>query len=151
MPIKNYTTKLSIDTIVGSIMGLLGSKGARQITTRYDDKGTPDAISFIFMVDSVPVPFRLPCNVEGVQKAIAREDTRWRAPRTREHAQAVAWAIVRDWVAAQMALIEADQASLAQVFLPYCILKGKGMQEGLTMFDKFMEQVVNTKQLPSSI
>lgn len=151
MPIKNYTTKLGIDPIVGRITGLLASKGARQVSLHYDRQGSPDGIGFLLVLDSVPVPFQLPCNWEGVQRAIAKEDRKHRAPRTPEHAKTVAWAIVRDWVEAQLALIEAEQATMAQVFLPYCVLaEDHGQGQAVTMYDKFMDQISKQKRLPGA-
>ena len=35
----------------------------------------------------------------------------------------VAWRILKDWVEAQMAIIEAEMASIEEVFLPY-LLRG---------------------------
>lgn len=152
MPIKNYTTKLNVNEIVGRIMGLLGARGARQINIRYDSQGVPDGIQFILMIDSVPIPFRLPCNVIGVEKAIRKQDKHFRAPRTQQHFQSVAWAIVRDWVEAQLALVEAEQASLAQVFLPYCVISpDNNMDEAITMYDRFLEQVARQKRLGASV
>lgn len=128
-------------------MGLLGRKGARSITTHYDEEGVPDGIQFMLILEGLPIPFRLPCNVAGVEKAIRRDDKKGRAPRTKEHFQAVAWAIVRDWVAAQMALIEAEQASLAQVFLPYCVVQEAPGGQLVTAFDQFMLDVSKQKRL----
>ena len=39
--------------------------------------------------------------------------------RTREQATRVAWRIVKDWLAAQLAMIEAGLVDLEEVFLPY--------------------------------
>jgi hypothetical protein len=64
------------------------------------------------------------------------------------HARKVAWRIIKDWVAAQLALIEAEQATLAQVFLPYCVMQhGDGISEAVTMYDRFLEEVSNQRQL----
>jgi hypothetical protein len=40
---------------------------------------------------------------------------------TNEHAINVAWRVIKDWVEAQLALIEANQVKIEQVFLPYAI------------------------------
>ena len=39
--------------------------------------------------------------------------------RTKEQATRVAWRIVKDWLAAQLAMIEAGLVDLEEVFLPY--------------------------------
>lgn len=151
MPIKNYTTSIAEDKTVAEIMGLLAGKGARSIKIDYDELNRPSALSFMISIQDWPVPFKLPCNFEGVFKTMKAERTRhvyqWeRDPKNKEQARRVAWRIIKDWVAAQMALIEAEQASLAQVFLPYAVVNQNG-NAGLTMFDQFMLQVAGQKQL----
>ena len=149
--IKNYTTSIDEDKTVGEIMGLLAGKGARSIRIDYDELNRPSAVSFILTLQDWPVPFRLPCNFEGVFKVLvgAYKDRHAkfrfeRDPKSKAQSRRVAWRIIKDWVAAQIALIEADQASLAQVFLPYAVVN---QQSGVTMFDQFMLQVTSQKAL----
>jgi hypothetical protein len=151
MPIKNYTTEIAEERTVGEITGLLAAKGARSVSIAYDDESRPDAISFVILLSGFPIPFRLPCNFEGVFKYMARAykdrnaRNRWeRNPESKRQARRIAWRIIKDWVAAQMALIEAEQATMAQVFLPYAIPDQKSK---MTVFDQFLETVTNQKQL----
>jgi len=151
--IKNYSTGIAEDKTVGEIMSLLAAKQARSIRIDYDDQGRPAAVSFVLIISELPIPFRLPCNFEGVLKAMATAyksgSARYRFERNPEsvmQSRRVAWRIIKDWVAAQMALIEAEQASMAQVFLPYAIYNEKA---NLTMFDEFMSQIDSRKQLPA--
>lgn len=51
---------------------------------------------------------------------------------TKEQALRVSWRILKDWIVAQMAIIQAKLASLTQVFLPYIVAK-----DGKTLFEKF--------------
>jgi hypothetical protein len=41
--------------------------------------------------------------------------------RTEDHARNVAWRVVKDWVEAQLAIIETRMVTTAQVFLPYAV------------------------------
>jgi hypothetical protein len=154
--IKNYTTSVSEEKTVGEIMALLAGKGARQIFIDYDEQGRPKGVSFIVAIKQnaddpgVPVPFKLPCNFEGVFRALAsryksyHDKSRFeRNPESRAQARRVAWRIIKDWIDSQMALVEAEQATLAQVFLPYAV-----SNEGVTMFERFLEQVNRQKSLP---
>lgn len=155
MPIKNYTTSVSEDKTVGEIMGLLASKGARTIQVLYDEQARPTGVSFMLFINETPVPFKLPCNFDGVFRALLNgyKDRMARArfernPENRAQSRRIAWRIVKDWVAAQMALIEAEQATLAQVFLPYCVMQhGNGVDAAVTMYDRFLEEVSNQRQL----
>ena len=63
--------------------------------------------------------FTLPCNVEGVLRVLKRQSKVPRSACTMAQAQRVAWRIIKDWCAAQLAIIEAGQATMAEVFLPY--------------------------------
>jgi hypothetical protein len=150
MPIKNYTTEIGEEKTVGEIMGLLAAKGARSIRIDYDEQNRPEAISFILILCEVPIPFRLPCNFDGVFKALGggykdrHARYRWeRNPESKLQARRVAWRIIKDWVGAQIALIEAEQASMAQVFMPYALQNENARR---TAFDVFMEQI-NSRQL----
>lgn len=154
MAIKNFHTEVSEDKTVGEIMGLLSSKGARSIRIDYDDQGRPSGVSFIVFVDALPIPFKLPCNFEGVLKAMTTEykqpgaQRRFKnSPESMSQARRIAWRIVKNWIEAQMALIEAEQASLIQVFLPYAITN---QQTGATAFSQFMDSVDKQKALPAA-
>lgn len=117
MPIKNYTTKIPAPQTVGEIQGILAAHGARQIMVNYDGSGNPIGIFFSIETPEGPRGFCLPANVEGVRAVFSRQkvkDASGQAERT-------AWRNVRDWIMAQMAIIEAGQVELAEVFLPYMI------------------------------
>jgi hypothetical protein len=151
MAILNYTTEVPPERTVGEITSLLIRKGARSVTTNYGEGGDLQGISFIMLVGGLPVAFLLPSNVDGVAGSMLR-DKPWNNTRRakgglmgykakiRERARWVAWRILKDWVAAQMALIESNQAEAAQVFMPFAQQK-----DGRTMFQLFVEN--NQKQL----
>jgi hypothetical protein len=152
MPIKNYTTDVAEERTVSEIMGLLASKGARSIEVNYDQRNRPSAVSFILMLgpEKIPVPLRRPCNFTGVFRAMARQYKDSHARRrfernlqSMDQARCIAWRIVKDWIAAQMALVEAEQAQVAEVFLPYAV-----HESGQSMFERFIESY--TKVLPQA-
>ena len=71
--------------------------------------------------------FRLPSNVDGVWKTLVRDNEAGRVPRRfaeRTQAQRVAWRVLKDWVEAQMSILEAGMVSLDQVMLPYLLAPG---------------------------
>jgi hypothetical protein len=51
---------------------------------------------------------------------------------TEEHARDVSWRIIKDWVEAQMAIIETCMVTTARVFLPYAVTKN-----GQTVYEYF--------------
>jgi hypothetical protein len=88
----------------------------------FDDEQRVTAVSFIARTKHGDIPFRLPADVDA---ALAVMEDEGLAPRfcTREHAERVAWRILKDWVRAQMALIEVEMVTLEQVFLPYMLTR----------------------------
>lgn len=121
MAIKNYTTSVDVYKSLGEIQGALASHGARQIMVNYDGAGQPVGLLFGIETPDGPRGFCLPANVEGVRAVFARQKVK--APPGQ--AERTAWRNVRDWIMAQMAIIEAGQVQLDEVFLPY-LTDGRG-------------------------
>ncbi len=122
MPILNYTTEISAARTVGEIQNILARAGAASIRVDYQDK-EPDAVIFMLMIGYAPVEFRVPSRWQGVHSILHRDDSPGMRPkfRTEVHARRVAWRIVKDWIEAQLALVESGQATLPQLFLPHAI------------------------------
>ena len=115
MAIKNYTSKVDVYQSLGEIQGALASHGARKIMVDYDERGQPDCVTFALLMPEGLRGFRLPANVDGVLAVFARQKVK----AADGQAERTAWRNVRDWVLAQMAIIEAGQVEVDQVFLPY--------------------------------
>ena len=139
MAILNYTTQINANKTIGEIQAILAKKGANQISVDYEN-GQPAGLRFQIVFLDQPVYFRLPCNVEGVYKSLCNSKVP-SSKRTLDQARRVAWRIIKDWVEAQLAIVESNQAEMAEVFLPYAIDK-----EDRTFFQSFSEQ---RKQLTS--
>jgi hypothetical protein len=118
VPILNYTTKVAAETTAGQIQKILVGIGAQAIMTEYDDEGVMCALSFSMHHNGLPIMFRLPARIDAIHSML-QETTRGAAMRSRDHAARVAWRIIKDWVEAQAAIIEAEQADMIEVFLPY--------------------------------
>lgn len=141
MGILNYSTKISVSKTIGEISEILGKAGATSISTQYE-KNIPSALFFCIEVSGAPINFKLPANWLGVAKCIREDQSIPRAFKNDDdQARRTAWRIIKDWVEAQMALIESGQAELAEVFLPYAV-----MNTGRTLFQKF---TTNTQLLLS--
>jgi len=115
MPILNYTTKVPVNRTIGEIQGRLAKYGAKGILCEYDETGEPHQMTFSIDTPHGLVYFRLPANIPGVSKALSDD----KCYRDEAHARRVAWRILKDWIEAQLAIIEAGMAELSQVFLPY--------------------------------
>ena len=115
MPILNYTTKVDVYQTLGEIQGILVRHGARKVLQDFDVEGRPEALSFMI---ETPVGVRgitLPAKVDAVLDVMQQQKVKC----DRDQAERVAWRIVKDWVEAQMALLESAQVEMDQIFLPY--------------------------------
>lgn len=128
MPILNYTTKVDVYTTLGEIQSKLVKHGAKKIMQDYDDDN--HLVSLSFMIDT-PTGFRairLPANVDAVHKVLIRQKVKC----DRNQAERVAWRIVKDWVEAQMAILESEMVQIDEIFLPYMV-----NNNGQTLFDVY--------------
>ena len=121
MAIKNYTTEVDVYKSLGEIQASLASHGARKIMVDYDEAGQPTGVMFGLETPAGPRGFCLPANVEGVKAVFAKQKIKAKEGQ----AERTAWRNIRDWVLAQMAIIEAGQVELEEVFLPY-LTNGRG-------------------------
>jgi hypothetical protein len=140
VPILNYTTEVPATRTVGEIVGILARKGASSITQDFFGDGRVKAVSFVLRVGVMPVRFVLPANAEGVAGILKKEKPfNWGRNRgssddyygkQKQQAEKIAWRILKDWVEAQIALVESGQAEVSQVFMPYAQQNdGKGMYQ----------------------
>lgn len=121
MAIKNYTSTVDVYTSLGEIQGALAGHGARQIMVEYDEKGRPTGVTFAIDTPVGRRGFMLPANIDGVLFVFKQQKLKG----DRAQAEKTGWRNIRDWVLAQMAIIEAGMASIDEVFLPY-LTDGRG-------------------------
>lgn len=132
MAILNYTTSITTEKTAGEIQKKLAMAKAQAVLCEYDDEQVMCAMSFRIMTPHGMILFRLPANTQGVYKALKNDDGVPRKLKTREQAARVAWRILKDWVEAQLAIVDAQMADMTEVFLSYA-------QDGIsgqTMYDK---------------
>lgn len=125
MPILNYTTNIDPDKTAGEIAKCLSLHGAQAVLTEYDQaEGYLKAISFRIVIDDQSLMFRLPCDWKPVLKVLEQQRVKNRRIEANQtQAVRTAWRIVKDWVEAQMALVETTMVSTAEVFLPYAVMR----------------------------
>ena len=128
MPLLNYTTKVNVYTTIGEIQGQLVAHGAKKIVQDYDDDGHIAALSFLLETPAGPRGIRLPANVDAVHAVLTRQKVKC----DRDQAERVAWRIVKDWVEAQMAILESEMVQMDEIFLPYMVDKS-----GQTLFQAY--------------
>jgi len=142
----NYSTTVPAKRTIGECQDLLAQAGASAVAVMYRYK-KPVGLSFRLDGPHGEQHFQMPVNYEGVAAQLQKIDAAgaWPAslrksnPKliskylTEEHAIAVAWRVVKDWLEAQLAIIAAEMVTLDQVMLPYL-----AVAEGETLYDRYL-------------
>lgn len=134
--ILNYTTKVPADRTIQEIQAILIKAGADALQMEAKE-GRIKSVSFRMNTDNGIIYYKLPADMHGVKRAMMRD--RVRHSDMDAQAYRVSWRIVKDWIEAQMAIIQANMAETAQVFLPYAITG-----TGQTVFERFKTGGVGT-------
>ena len=128
MPLKNYTTSNAVEKTMGEIQAMLARAGARRITVDYDAKREPSGVEFSVDTQHGERFFMLPARIEAIHATLKRQNGSGSIPlryASREQAARVGWRIVRDWLDAQLAIIESEMVTIDEVMLPYLLVDGE--------------------------
>lgn len=133
----NYTTKTEAEQTISEIQRMLSRHGVQAMMTEYEGPQV-SAVSFRLAVNGKLMSFKLPCNWRCVREIFNRPEYagKMKVARADWDNQAVrtAWRIIKDWVEAQLALVEVNMVTIPQVFLPYVLTK-----DGKTLSEKISE------------
>ncbi len=133
MKILNYTTTIEASKSVAEIQKILAAHGVKQISVMYE-AGEPDGMRFSIEFFGQWIEYVMPCNVMGVLGVLSRSKGVPNSKATRAQARRVAWRILKDWTEAQMAMVQVENAQLAEVFFTYAT-----DESGKTFFQAFSE------------
>lgn len=126
MALLNYSTTIPASKTAAEIQRILAQNGTRQILTEFDDQQRISAV--LFRIDGPggeALSFRLPVDTGATYKVLLKQYNNGEVPRRyadEEHARRVAWRIIKDWLQAQMALLETEMVKMEEIFLPYLIV-----------------------------
>jgi hypothetical protein len=132
----NHTTQISALKTAGEIQTILAKHGAEAVALRYAD-AEPVGISFGIQTPYGLRYFDLPVRHDGVYEVLKKQASRniiRRAYANPEQAKRTAWRVLKVWLEAQLAIIEAQMVSLDEVMLPY--LRG---EDGHTLYQSWQE------------
>lgn len=132
MAVLNYSTQIAANKTVGEMQAALAAAGAGRISVDYEG-AAPIALSFMLSTPHGARHFTLPVNVDAMHRLLRDQDRAGKlrggtkANRSsREQAERVAWRVMKDWLLAQLALVETEMAGLDQVMLPYLQIDDSG-------------------------
>lgn len=132
MPLLNYTTTVPATRTISQVQQLLVRAGASQVLMDYAD-GKATGIRFVVVTARGARAFALPVQVDRVAAILQRDRALPPRLKTPEHAERVAWRIIKDWLEAQLALIASEMVDLDEVMLPYMLAA-----DGKSMFDLYL-------------
>lgn len=121
MAILNYTTTVDAFKTVSEIEYILVKHKAKSIMKNYDGESIT-GLSFLIDTGTQQLPVILPVKTDECLKILKREkkeNPRKQIKDTREQAERVAWRILKDWIEAQMALLDIEMVRFEEIFLPY--------------------------------
>lgn len=148
--IKNYTTKIPVEKTISEIEEILAKAGAKKILKDYDGVGNISAVSFMVAVDNRDIPFKLPIDLQAwtalIDRAVDEKKLPKRFMQDADQARRVGWRVIKDWIDAQMALVETKIVKIDQVFLPYVY----DIKTDQTLYEKFIEHKEKFIALPES-
>lgn len=143
------TTEVPAAKTASEIQYELMRMKARFVTNEFDASGNIIAMRFCLAsgADGAEIWYRLPIRVHHVQIAMRR--IMGRMPEAGQ-AERTAWRQVLRWIQAQFALIEVDQSTPFEVFMPYMLSSEEG-QKDRTLAEVMAERmnVPLLKQLPN--
>ena len=136
MPLLNYTTKIPAEQTAAEIMSILVRKGATDILTHYGSGGMATGLKWRMETANGPMGFSLPINTDAVFEILTRDRVMKTNPAARmQQANRTAWRIIKEWMLAQMALIETEMVTVEEVFLPYMLTGKQTLYQALSNGD----------------
>ena len=136
MPLLNCTTKIPAEQTAAEIMSILVRKGATEILTHYGPAGMATGLKWRMETASGTLAFSLPINTEAVFEILTRDRVMKTNPAARmQQANRTAWRIIKEWILAQMALIETEMVTVEEVFLPYMLTGKQTLYQALSNGD----------------
>lgn len=125
MPILNYTTGIDAWKTVNEIQQILSRHKVSHFSIK-NEGSFPVALSFTVDYNGQPINYLLPCNHEGVLRCLKNDRKVPQKSKNAEQALRTSWRIIKDWVEAQLAIVEAELAPIHEVFMQYMIINSTG-------------------------
>lgn len=148
--IKNYSTAIAVDKTVGEIEKILSIHGAKKVMKEYGPDGVICMLAFTINTPNGEMPVKLPARVERMEGVFKVLVSHHKLPKSywgnREQAARTAWRTIKDWVDAQMALVEVEMVKVEEIFLPYVY----SQEFGQTLFEAIESHKVDVSKMLNS-
>jgi len=152
--IKNFSTEIAVEKTISEIEKILAMHGATGILKQYDGKGRPISLAFKINTPNGPLSIMLPARVERVKEVFKLQASKkklpgryWGGDWAEEQALRTGWRTIKDWLDAQLSLIEVEMVKIEEIFLPY-VSVGKF---GQTLYEALEERKFDfSRMLPEN-
>lgn len=121
----NYSSTVASSKTAAEMSQMLSKHGASRVTVMFED-GQHVGLEFTLPTPHGAREFALPIDVAAVLRLLEKQSrggTIRKGYSNIEQAERTAWRVAKDWLAAQLAIIEAQMATLDEVMLPYLIVE----------------------------
>lgn len=121
----DYTTKIPYEKTMAQVEAILMTHGARDIYKKVDSEGHVYVLIFSLSTPDGNLPIRLPIDADATLEVLKKQylnreiDKRFTS---KDHARKVAWRIIKDWLEAQVWLVETQMAKMEEILLPYLMV-----------------------------
>jgi hypothetical protein len=123
--IKDFSTEVPVSRTIAEIEKMLTKYGASHIMKEYEGE-LPVRLVFAINTEHGKLGVRLPVQPEQILKVFKLQVSDGKLPRkywdgdwATEQAHRVAWRIVKEWLDAQLTLLNVDAAKIEEIFLSY--------------------------------
>lgn len=141
--IKNFSTLIAVEKTIAEIEKMLSKYGATKIMKEYDEFGSPSKLFFAIMTEHGEMPVKLPVNTDKVLDVFKLQVSDGKLPRKYwggewavEQAHRVGWRIIKDWLDAQLTILQIEMVKVQEIFLPYAY----DAKSDQTLFQKMEEK-----------
>ena len=99
---------------------------AKHIAYEYNDDGRIIGLAFGLEINGQVAKVKLPARIENVERILNAYSAS-----QKEQAYRTAWANIRDWIEAQLALVDTEMVKMEEVLLPYVVIGNETVFEKL--------------------
>jgi hypothetical protein len=122
---------------------MLTDHGAAAILLENGSDKRPSSISFRIQTEFGQMHFQLPARLAQVEKILAAKHPRTKPTQIHEQAAMTGWRIIRDWLEAQLAMIQVGLVTMPEIFLSYA-----QFEQGQTVYERLKDQKFSGLALP---
>lgn len=123
--IKNFSTDIPVTRTIAEIEKMLAKYGATHIMKEYDNE-IPVMLIFAIVTEHGKMGVRLPIHPDKILAVFKVQVSDGKLPRKYldgtwavEQAHRVSWRIIKDWLDAQLTLLNIEMVKIEEIFLPY--------------------------------